>query len=118
MLNHQERLDGIFSALADPTRRAILERLAREQATVSTLAAPFDMSLPAVHQHLGHLERAGLIACEKRGRERWCRLEPRGLDRAERWIGDRKRLWERRLDALEAYLADAETKAPKKRRRR
>jgi DNA-binding transcriptional ArsR family regulator len=105
MLNYQASLDIAFRALADPTRRAIVERLSRGAASVSDLAEPLPMSLPAVHQHLQVLEEAKLISWEKKGRVRWCRLDAKGLAAAEGWIADRRRLWERRLDALDAHLA-------------
>ena len=110
-------IDGLFAALGDPTRRAIVERLAYAHATVSELARPFDMSLSAVHQHLTLLEQAGLVAREKRGRERWCRLEAKALERIERWASERRRLWARRLEALDAYLADSGGDPPRRRRR-
>jgi DNA-binding transcriptional ArsR family regulator len=101
-------LDEAFRALADPTRRAIVERLSRGHASVSDLAAPLPMSLPAVHQHLQVLAASGLIAWEKRGRVRWCRLESRRLRAVEEWVLARRLAWERRLDALAAHLdADA-----------
>jgi DNA-binding transcriptional ArsR family regulator len=105
MLNYQTALDGAFRALADPTRRAIVERLSRGPASVSDLAKPLPMSLPAVHQHLQVLEEAGLMSWEKKGRVRWCQLDAKALGAAEAWISDRRRLWEKRLDALEAHLA-------------
>ncbi len=108
MLNNQPSLNGAFRALADPTRRAIVERLSRGPATVSDLAEPLPMSLPAVHQHLQVLEEVGLMTWEKKGRVRWCQLDSKGLAAAENWISDRRRLWERRLDALEAHLAKDE----------
>lgn len=98
-------LDTLFQALADPTRRAILERLSDGPASVSELARPFDMSLPAVVQHLALLEAAGVIASEKVGRVRTCRIEPGALSRAEQWINERRTVWEQRLDRLGAYLA-------------
>ncbi len=98
-------LDGLFQALADPTRRAIIERLSRGPASVSDLARPFDMSLPAVVQHLAVLESAGVVASEKVGRVRTCRIEPAALSRAEQWIHERRTAWEQRLDRLGAYLA-------------
>lgn len=98
-------LDTLFQALADPTRRAILERLSRGPASVSDLARPFDMSLPAVVQHLSVLEAAGVVASEKVGRVRTCRIEPGGLSRAEQWIHERRAAWEQRLDRLGGYLA-------------
>jgi DNA-binding transcriptional ArsR family regulator len=98
-------LDILFQALADPTRRAIVERLSRGPASVSDLARPFDMSLPAVVQHLGVLEAAGVVASEKVGRVRTCRIEPAALSLAEQWIHERRTAWEQRLDRLGAYLA-------------
>lgn len=97
-------LDLMFQALADPTRRAIVERLSRSPASVSDLAAPFPMSLPAVVQHLQVLEAAGIVASEKVGRVRTCRIEPAGLSLAETWIHDRRLEWERRLDRLGDFL--------------
>lgn len=105
MLNYQQSLNDAFQALSDPTRRAIVERLSRGPASVSDLAEPLPMSLPAVHQHLQVLEEAGLMTWEKKGRVRWCRLDAKGLGAAENWINERRRLWERRLDALEAHLS-------------
>lgn len=98
-------LDGLFQALADPTRRAMLERLSRGPASVSDLARPFDMSLPAVVQHLGVLEAAGVVKSEKVGRVRTCQLDAAALSRAEQWIHERRTAWERRLDRLGDYLA-------------
>jgi DNA-binding transcriptional ArsR family regulator len=97
-------LDLMFQALADPTRRAMLERLSRSPASVSELAQPFDMSLPAIVQHLQVLEAAGVVASEKVGRVRTCRLQPDVLSRAETWINERRTEWERKLDRLGAYL--------------
>jgi DNA-binding transcriptional ArsR family regulator len=119
MLNFDQArpLDGIFKALADAGRRALLERLTRGEATLGELARPLAMSVPAVHQHLAVLERAGLIVSEKRGRERWCRLEPAALQPAQRWIEERRRLWERRADALARYLDAAGDGKPRRRKR-
>ena len=105
MLNHSQALDLAFQALADPTRRAIVERLARGPASVSELARPLKMSLPAVMQHLAVLEASGLERSEKAGRVRTCRVDSEALGRAERWINDRRSEWERRLDRLGDYLA-------------
>jgi DNA-binding transcriptional ArsR family regulator len=106
MLKQQDTLDAAFKALGDPTRRAIVQRLSRGTASVSELAEPFAMSLPAVHQHLQVLEEAaGLMSWEKRGRVRWCRLEIRALDKTVRWLEERRAMWERRLDALGRHLA-------------
>jgi DNA-binding transcriptional ArsR family regulator len=100
-------LDSVFHALADPTRRTMLERLTRGPASVSELAEPLDMSLPGVMQHLKVLDDAGLTISEKRGRVRWRRLDDGVLARAEAWIGDRRRLWNARLDALDRHLRAA-----------
>lgn len=98
-------LDALFQALADPTRRAMLERLSRGPASVSDLARPFEMSLPAVVQHLAVLEGAGIVTSQKVGRVRTCQLQPGALSRAEQWINDRRAGWEHRLDRLGDYLA-------------
>lgn len=111
MLNYQQTLDQSFHALADPTRRAIVERLTRGPASVSAIAEPLPMSLPAVHQHLQVLAGAGLINWEKKGRVRWCRLEDKRLASVEDWISNRRRVWERRLDALDVHLASNPTDA-------
>jgi DNA-binding transcriptional ArsR family regulator len=106
MLNQEQRLDMMFQALADPTRRAIVERLARGPASVSDLAKPFDMSLPAIVQHLQVLEGSGLVATKKTGRVRTCTLDSGALSLAEKWINERRRNWERRLDQLGALLGE------------
>jgi DNA-binding transcriptional ArsR family regulator len=116
MLNNERALDRAFHALADPARRTMLDRLAKGEASVSELAAPLAMSLPAVVQHLAVLEGARLVRSEKAGRVRTCRIDGAALHAAERWIADRRALWERRLDALGRYLA--ETKPVRKRRPR
>ena len=97
-------LDRTFAALADPTRREILERLSREPATISELARPFSISLPGMLKHVQVLEAAGLVVTEKRGRTRQCRLGSERLDDAARWIETYRRRWQGRLDRLEAYL--------------
>src|SRR4051794_9520603 len=104
MLNHQSSLDLMFQALADPTRRMMVERLSRGPASVSELAKPLSMTLPAVVQHLQVLEASGLVRSEKVGRVRTCRIESAALQSVERWIADRRRTWERRLDRLGEYL--------------
>ena len=104
MLNDSARLDLAFQALADPTRRGMLARLSRGPASVSELARPYRISLPAVMQHLHQLEASGLVRSEKQGRVRTCRLEPKALNRAEQWIAEQRELWEGRLDRLEDYL--------------
>jgi DNA-binding transcriptional ArsR family regulator len=97
-------LDRLFHALADPARRAIVERLSRGPAPVSELARPLPMSLPSAMQHLGVLEAAGLVRSEKIGRVRTCAIEPGALGQAEQWINARRIAWEQRLDRLGAYL--------------
>lgn len=96
----------MFQALADPSRRMMVERLTRGPASVSELAKPLAMSLPAVVQHLQVLEASGLVRSEKAGRVRTCQIEPKALRTAEQWISERRTLWERRLDRLGAYLAE------------
>lgn len=96
----------MFKALADPSRRVIVERLSRGSASVSELAEPLAMSLPAVVQHLQILEESGLVRSEKVGRVRTCRIEPQALSLAEQWIAERRMNWERRLDRLGDYLAE------------
>src|SRR3954470_14913126 len=105
MLNHPA-LDLVFHALADPSRRTMVERLSRGPASVSDLAAPLDMSLPAVMQHLQVLETSGLVRSEKSGRVRMCRVEPKVLENAEGWFAKRRASWERRFDRLEAFFAE------------
>ena len=105
MLNHSPSLDLVFQALADPTRRVIVERLSQGSASVSELAEPLDMSLPAVLQHLQVLETSGLVRSEKAGRVRTCSIDDSLLRKAEQWIARRRATWERRLDRLGEYLA-------------
>src|SRR6266540_7544244 len=93
-----EPLDRIFHALADPSRMLIVERLSRGPASVSELARPLPMSLPAVVQHLQVLETSGLVQSEKLGRVRTCRIAPQALRTAEQWIAERRAVWERRFD--------------------
>jgi DNA-binding transcriptional ArsR family regulator len=99
-------VDRVFQALGDPTRRAIVEKLSEGPVTVSRLAKPLDITLAAVVQHLQVLEKSGLVRTEKVGRVRTCRMEPGGLKVAERWIEDRRSLWERRPDRLGERLAE------------
>jgi len=102
MLNYQ--LDKAFAALADPARRAMVERLVQGPATVSELAKPLPMSLPAAMLHLKVLEESGLVTSRKLGRVRTCRIDARVLSQAEQWVGERRQMWERSLDRLGAYL--------------
>ena len=109
MLNQETRLDLAFQALADPARRAMVERLSRGRTSVSELARPFAMSLPAVMQHLALLEKAGLVRSHKSGRVRTCEIDAAALGRAERWISRRRMEWEQRLDRLGHYLETLKT---------
>ena len=105
MLQHPQPLDLMFQALADPSRRVMVERLSRGPASVSELAKPFAMSLSAVVQHLAVLEASGLVRSEKVGRVRTCRIDPAALQTAEQWLSDRRLNWERKLDRLGDFLA-------------
>jgi DNA-binding transcriptional ArsR family regulator len=116
MLNQGGTLDRVFQALADPTRRLMVERLSRGPASVSELARPLEMTLPAVVQHLQVLEASGLVRSEKLGRVRTCRIEPAALRSAEGWMLRRRAEWEQRLDRLGAYLAEQDE--PQNRRRK
>src|SRR5260370_1309366 len=106
MLNQSVPLDRVFQALADPTRRVMVERLSRGPASVSELAQPLAMSLPAVIQHLQVLEASGLVRSQKAGRVRTCRIDQAALRTAEQWIAARRASWERRLDRLGDFLAE------------
>lgn len=97
-------IDSVFRALADPTRRRVLARLSASAASVSELAAPFEMALPSFVQHLKALEDCGLVSSTKSGRVRTYRLAPQRLKLAEDWLAQQRSLWERRLDQLDAYL--------------
>jgi len=102
----EDRLDATFTALADPTRRAIVARLAQGDATVNDLAAPFDMSLPGISKHLKTLERCGLITRTRQAQFRPCHLERQALDEALSWIEEHRRIWTERFDKLDAHLQD------------
>jgi DNA-binding transcriptional ArsR family regulator len=106
MVKQSPSLDRVFHALADPSRRSIVERLTQGSTSVSELAAPLPMSLPAVLQHLQVLEESGLVRTEKVGRVRTCSIEVEALAPVERWIGQRRAVWERRLDRLGTYLGE------------
>jgi DNA-binding transcriptional ArsR family regulator len=101
-------IDRLFHALGDPTRRMILDRLSEGPLSVSRLAAPLEMTLTAVAQHLQVLEESGLVYTEKLGRVRTCRIEPAGFSALEQWIRDHRSLWERRLDRLDDLLAETD----------
>ncbi|MEA3080492.1 MAG: hypothetical protein QOD54_160 [Sphingomonadales bacterium] len=104
MLNDSHQLDRAFAALADPVRRGMLVRLAQGPASVSELASPLPISLPAVLQHLKAMESSGLVASEKKGRVRTVRMEPQALSAAESWLVGRRKEWEAQLDRFETYL--------------
>lgn len=106
MENEQHQLDLIFGALADPTRRGILARLAQGDATVMELAKPFDMSLPAVSKHLKVLDRAGLIQRHRQAQWLYCRLESAPLDLARGWIDAHRQIWEESLSTLDDWLME------------
>ena len=97
-------IDGIFRALADPTRRSVVERLNRSPASVSELAQPFEMALPSFIEHLKVLEGCGLVRSEKIGRTRTYQLAPEPLRLAENWLAEQRTLWEHRLDQFDAYV--------------
>jgi DNA-binding transcriptional ArsR family regulator len=103
-------IDNIFRALADPTRRRVVERLSRSPASVSELAQPFGMALPSFVQHLRVLEGCGLVRSRKAGRVRTYQLAPERLHLAEDWLGRQREIWERRLDQLDAYLIELKEK--------
>lgn len=100
MLKHSNELDKAFHALADATRRGILERLSQGPASVSELARPYRSTLAAIHQHVQVLEASGLVVTEKKGRTRTCRISADAVARAERWLSERRQLWEHRFDLL------------------
>lgn len=117
MLN-QTSLDLIFHALSDPSRRAMVEQLSQGPASVSELAQPFGLSLPAILQHLQVLEASGLVTSEKVGRVRTCRIEASTLRSAEQWISDRRGSWERRLDRLGHFLLETTPHPPARKPRK
>jgi DNA-binding transcriptional ArsR family regulator len=108
MLNQTTSLDLMFQALADPTRRQIVDRLSKGPASVSELAQPFAMSLPAVVQHLQVLEQSGLVTTKKTGRVRTCTIDTEALSQAEKWLNERRMTWNRRLDRLDVMFASGE----------
>ena len=114
-----DRLSSTFAALSDPTRRAILARLALGETSVSELAKPFDMSLPAISKHLKVLERAGLITRGRDAQMRPCKIEVKALKEADDWLEEYRRLWEQRLDRLDDYLhtLQAQQKSSKRKKK-
>ena len=113
-----DRLTATFAALADPTRRAILARLASGETSVTALAEPFAMSLPAISKHLKVLERAGLIARSREAQWRPCRIEPGALKHVDDWLEHYRRFWHERLDRLEDYLLELQAKEKKRGRKK
>lgn len=113
-----DRMSATFAALADPTRRAILARLALGETTVKELAEPFEMSLPAVSKHLKVLEQAGLISRGREAQWRPCRIEPKALQDVDNWLERYRRLWEQRLDRLEDYVKTLQAREKKSGRRK
>jgi DNA-binding transcriptional ArsR family regulator len=111
-------LDATFTALADPTRRAIVARLARGDATVKELAAPFEITLPAISKHLKVLEGSGLISRTRQAQFRPCHLEVEALDAAMSWIDENRRIWTERFDKLDAHLLDIQRTAPRRQGRK
>ena len=110
MPNQEGQLDGVFRALSDPTRRAVLARLSSGPAAVSELARRFDMALPSFTQHLKVLERSGLVHSRKQGRVRTYSIAPGPLEEAEAWMAERRAMWERRLDQLDDVLMQMNAK--------
>ena len=115
MDNLSSRLDLVFGALADPTRRAVLERLGQGEASIGELAQPFDMALPSLMKHVRVLEAVGLVESQKSGRVRTCWLKPAAMTGAERWLVEQRAVWETRLDRLEVYVKAIEKKSRKRR---
>lgn len=112
MPNETRSVESTFSALSDPTRAAVVQALCRGPATVSELARPFDMALPSFTQHLGVLEKAGLIVSRRDGRARVCSLNPAALATAEDWLATQRREWEACFDRFEAHLARINREKP------
>lgn len=106
MVNQEEQLDRVFGALSDSTRRAMLSRLGQSEATVSELAEPFDMSMPAITKHLNVLERAGLVTRRRNGRMKICTVNPDGATDARAWIEQQSKFWNTSLDRLEKMLTE------------
>lgn len=113
MVNN-ERLDGLFAALADPIRRRMIERLARGPMSVGEMAAGFSISQPGISKHVKVLERAGLLKRDVVGRVHRCRIEPKAIDAVSRWLDEQRRFWNATLDRLETYLAS--TSKPRRKR--
>ena len=112
MAHHSEELNGIFQALADPTRRAVVGRLGRGPASISELAEPFAMALPSFMKHIRLLEESGLIRTRKHGRVRTCTLETAPFARVEAWLSAQRAVWEGRADRLEQFVLNAQRGTP------
>jgi DNA-binding transcriptional ArsR family regulator len=110
MEQYPERLNGVFQALADPTRRAVLGRLGKGPASISELAEPFDMALPSFMKHIHQLEESGWIRTRKEGRVRTCSLEKKTFKDVEAWLSGQRALWEARTDRLERFVTSQQTK--------
>jgi DNA-binding transcriptional ArsR family regulator len=108
MDHYSERLDGVFQALADPTRRAVLGRLSKGPASISELAKPFDMALPSFMKHVRSLEASGWILTRKRGRVRTCAIKKNAFATADAWLSAQRTLWEARFDRLDSLLEGSE----------
>ena len=104
MAQYSAQLDGVFQALADPTRRAVVERLGAGSASIGELAAPFDMALPSFMKHVRHLEATGWIKTRKTGRVRTCTLEKKSFEAIDSWLDEQRRIWEGRTDRLEEFV--------------
>jgi DNA-binding transcriptional ArsR family regulator len=112
MAQYSSQLDGVFQALADPTRRAVLGRLGTGPASVGELAAPFSMALPSFMKHIRYLENTGWIRTRKTGRVRTCTLERKSFDVIETWLGEQRSIWEGRTDRLERFVTTTQDKGP------
>jgi DNA-binding transcriptional ArsR family regulator len=110
MENYSDQLDGIFQALADPTRRAVIGRLGQGPASVTDLAEPFDMALPSFMKHIRFLEESGLIRTEKHGRVRTCAIEKKRLRMVDGWLARQRAIWEGRTDRLEKFVTEQVSK--------
>ena len=108
MAQYHSQLDDLFQALSDPTRRAVLARLARGPASVSELAQPFDMALPSFMKHVRVLEESGWIRTQKEGRVRTCAIDPRQFTAVQEWLNEQRAIWEARTDRLEQFVLDQE----------
>jgi DNA-binding transcriptional ArsR family regulator len=114
MAKYSPQLDGVFQALADPTRRAVLGRLGAGPASIGELAAPFEMALPSFMKHIRYLEKSGWIRTRKTGRVRTCTLESKSFELIETWLGEQRSIWEGRTDRLESFVTTTHDKGATK----